>query len=143
MEHPVRVAFCPIYFGSNGGQFDSLGKPIFSKRDEDGFPARGKCDRPFDCGTCPYLGQWVLNLQAQDWEIGWECEKCLKDTKKEDTDKNIRFLPGFYQAGRSKDLKPEDSDYDPDRPPLEGCTRCGWETSFLQLIIRMRKKGGP
>lgn len=142
MEHPVQVAFCLIYFGANGGTFDELGRPIFKERDEDGFPVRGKCDRPFDCGTCHHLGKWVLELQSQGWDIGWECYQCLKDTKKTDTEENQRFLPGHYQAGRKQDLKEEDQDYDPDQPPLEGCTRCGWSTSFLQLVLR-RKKGGP
>lgn len=129
MEHPIRVAFCQIFFGANGGQFTELGNPIFYSTDEmddGGAPVRGKCDRPYDCGTCPYMGQWVEGLQAQGWIIGWECYHCLKLTKE-----TPRLLPGFYQTGRIPNPTLDD------QPELlEGCTRCGWETSFLQLVLR-------
>lgn len=110
MEHPVRVAFCPVYFGANGGQFTELGKPIIEDPDDDGAPIRGKCDRPYDCGLCPYMHQWVQNLQAQGWVASWECYDCLK-SKEEN-----RELPGFYQEG--------------------ACAKCGWETILLQLVLR-------
>jgi hypothetical protein len=141
LDHPVRVAFCRIFFGANGGQFDALGRPIFHNVEEDGFPIRGKCDKPFDCGTCSYLGQWILVLNGQGWQVGWECNKCLRDTEKQDKAELQRSLPGFYQSGRHSSLTPKDADYDSDQPPLDGCTRCGWETSFLQLVLRKRKGG--
>ena len=50
-------------------------------------------------------------------------------------------LPGFYQAGRDSNENPHQDltdfdNVDPDNPPITGCTRCGWQTSFLQLVLR-------
>jgi hypothetical protein len=116
MEHPVKVAFCPIYFGSNGGQFTPLGKPIFDQADpsDGGIPIRGLCDRPYDCGTCPHMHQWVQIQQANGWTVGWECFGCLKPKEKD------RVLPGFYHSGN--------------------CTKCNSEGIVLQLVLR--KPGG-
>lgn len=136
MEHPVRVAFCPVLFGKNGGRFTSTGLPIFNDPDDDGEPARGKCDAPYDCGVCPYLGEWVSHLMSEGWRVGWECVYCIKDTKKlDEAEGRTRNLPGFFQSGRLP-VPPEDPFYDPDQPPLHGCTRCGYESSFLQLVLR-------
>ena len=134
MEHPVRVAFCKVLFWKNGGTFTATGLPIIDREHR----VRGKCNRAFDCGSCLYLQEWIAFLQSQGWEFGWECDKCLRDTKDSDRAAGVtRSIQGFYQAGRKP--KPlEDPDYDPDQPGLEGCTRCGWETSFLQLVLRKR-----
>ena len=136
---PVRVAFCPIYYGANGGLFDERGVPMEDPDAEETVHTRGKCDRPFDCGTCPYLHQWVGKLASQGMGIAWECIACLKQTKKMDKESGvIRFIPGYFQAGRPP-VPEGHPDYDKDNPPLAGCTRCGWESSFLQLIIRRRR----
>lgn len=129
MGTPVRVAFCPLLFARNGGAFDSRGLPIFNDPDaEDGFPARGKCDRAYDCGLCPLLGEWVEARQSEGWSVGWECSDCLQFSYlfERNNHEVERLLPGFYQAGRKHD--PE--------TPLEGCTSCMKETSFLQLVLR-------
>lgn len=141
MGTPIRVAFCPVYYGANGGAFDDRGRPTWKTEDaeDDGYPIRGKCDRPFDCGTCPYLHQYVVSLEKQGWTISWECVHCLKETKRLDDEAHQeRSLPGFYQSGRPQ--VPEDHpDYDSDQPPLGGCVRCGWASSFLQLVLRRAK----
>jgi hypothetical protein len=140
MDEPIRVAFCIVFFGYNGGRFDANGLPIQEDLDEDDLPVRGKCDKPYDCGTCPILSQWVLLLQQRGWEIGWECYTCLPyGITDRSAEKGIELkLPGFYQSGRSPVLRPEDEDFDPDLPPLTGCTHCGYQSSFLQLVLRRR-----
>lgn len=128
---PVRVAFCKILFAKNGGRFTATGLPIVNEG------ARGYCDRAFDCIMCIYLQEWVQVLIQQGWQASWECDACLKATKGSDEAAGVeRQVQGFYQAGRAADLQPTSSDYDPDRPALDGCQRCGWETSFLQLVLR-------
>lgn len=141
MEHPVRVAFCKVFFWKNGGQFNDTGLPVF----ED--DVRGNCDRAWDCGVCTYLGEWIEWLASQGWEWGWECDRCLRLTLAKDRHEGVeRHVQGFYQAGRRSDLSPSDPEYkwegDPDLPALEGCTRCGEGTSFLQLVIRRRNESG-
>lgn len=151
MEHPTsKVAACPIYFGANGGRFSELGRAILESKDD-----RLLCGVAFDCGHCSYLAQWVEVQRANGYSVSWECDHCLRVTLKRDRRDNIeRVLPGFYQAGRSN-LDPLGKDYDPDLPGLRGCTRildeddeetgqkagqeCGWETSFLQLVLRRPK----
>jgi len=134
VEHPVRVAFCKILFWKNGGSFSPTGLPIFRSTDE---RVQGRCTRAYDCGQCSYLQEWLVFLQQQGWAWGWECDACLRKTLEEDRKSNIeRHVQGYYQAGRRWDRTPDDPEYDPDRPGLEGCTRCGWESSFLQLVIR-------
>ena len=136
MAHPVRLAFCPILFGKNGGQFDDKGLPVFATRQDKA--VRGRCDEAFDCGTCPFLSEWVAVQVNNGWSVGWECQGCLKGSKKLDEVAGIkRILPGYYQAGR-KPYPPDHQDHDTDRPALEGCTVCGYESSFLQLVLRRR-----
>ena len=125
------TAFCKILFGVMGGTFSPTGLPVF----EEG--VRGHCTRAFDCGSCMYMHEWLASLIQHGWTWGWECTKCLKETKPIDDELGIeRRVQGFYQAGRRHSLTQEDPDFDPDRPGLEGCTRCGWESSFLQLVLR-------
>lgn len=134
MEHPVRVAFCKILFWKNGGQFTATGLPDLSDRKR---LVKGRCDKAWDCGQCTFLQEWLQLLQSQGWVWGWECDACLKATEKSDIEQNIqRLVQGFYQSGRKFTTPPDDPNFDPDRPGLEGCTRCGWESSFLQLVIR-------
>jgi hypothetical protein len=144
VEHPVRVAFCKILFAENGGRFTENGLPV---SDED---IRGLCDIAWDCASCTYLNTWVELLNAEGWESGWECALCLQRTRKADASLGVeRVLPGFYSAGKSAIISPDDSDFDPDLPSLAGCTHicppdaehsesyvCGWQSSFLQLILR-------
>jgi hypothetical protein len=146
MGHPVRVAWCKILFGANGGRFTGWGMPIFANEimdvTDDGYvqqmPVRGKCDRAFDCIECWALNDWLKILINDGWEHGWECDKCLRETQKPDRQNNIqRQVQGIYQAGRKKGTPPEDKwNFDDDFPLLEGCTRCGWQSSFLQLVLR-------
>jgi hypothetical protein len=149
MSDPVRLAFCPILFGANGGQFDARGKPLF----EEG--VRGTCDMPFDCGQCPHMSRWLQVCVDQGWVVGWECQACLKNEEPqlgEDGNweafreerrrlRESRKIPGFYQSGRDPTLSPDDPAYDKDRPGLAGCTSCGFQSSLLQLVLR-KPKGG-
>jgi len=143
MEHPFRVAFCKVFFAKNGGTFTEYGLPIFSAADHsEEYPARGYCDKAFDCGSCAYLQEWLWSLYDKGWEIGWECDQCLRDTIRQDFyDKTERKVEGFFQSGRPK-LPVDHPDYwhehDEDSGGLEGCTRCGWGSSFLQLVLRKR-----
>ena len=144
MDHPIRVAFCPLFFSSNGGEFDQNGLPRVFRVDDEEKPklvgrlwVRGKCKKAYDCGSCSLMREWVEGEQRRGWVVGWECSQCLKLTKKEAASEG-RVLPGFYQSGRHPDLTMDDPDYDKDKPKLSGCTRCGYETSFLQLVLRRR-----
>ena len=131
------LGFCKILFGVNGGKFTATGLPIIGESEDDAERARGKCWRAFDCGSCIHMSTWLAQLEAQGWHFAWECDRCLRETEKLDKEAGTtRFVQGFYQAGRKYDRSPDDPDYDSDRPGLEGCTRCGWESSFLQLVLR-------
>lgn len=148
MEHPLKTAACPLLFAASGGRFTPLGLPVVGGvvvlDTEDVDPDHNRaasilCDEAYDCGTCPLLRQWVATEAQQGWSIGWECSNCLKETFRRERDDPAleRKLPGFYQAGR--DVAPDHEDYDPDNPPLAGCTRCGWGSSFLQLVLRRQR----
>lgn len=125
MEHPIRVAFCPILYTSNGGQLDNKGKAIVSLNNR----VRGKCDKAFDCGDCFLLQNWIATCVSEGWIVGWECDDCLHVTKAVS-----RQLPGFFQEGRLDDSSSLNIISQP--PSLSGCTRCKKETSFLQLVLR-------
>lgn len=142
MEHPVKVAACKILFGKNGGTFTELGNPIWEK------DVKALCDKAWDCGHCPYLHEWVAYRIAEGYSISWECDLCLRQTEKPDKAAGTeRIVTGYYQSGRKFQMDSDDPMFDPDRPGLEGCTRvipetrevCGWESSFLQLVLRRRK----
>lgn len=143
MDHPIRVAYCPILFEANGGAHKANGLPILRQvdDDEDIVSRQGKCDTPYDCGVCHLLQEWIRPFVGK-WSVGWECDRCLKETCKDDRlSVRERILPGFYQSGRVPDENPHPGlpgfdNTDVDHPPLEGCTRCGWQTSFLQLVLR-------
>lgn len=124
MEHPVKVAFCPILFGATGGRFTPLGKPIFDRNDE--VPPNALCDTAYDCGLCPHMQKWLEARAQEDLFISWECDKCIKETSKIE-----RTLPGFYHSGMGE--------MDEDNPKLDGCTRCGHPTPFLQLVLRKER----
>lgn len=134
MDQPVRAAFCPLYFAANGGTFTPAGLPILDNEN----PVRGLCDIAFDCGVCGHLHAWLARIE-KDWSPGWECDACVKVTYR--TDPKGRVLTGFYQSGRDQEDDPHEhlpgfDNSDPDNPPLAGCTRCGWQTSLLQLVLR-------
>jgi hypothetical protein len=142
VDSPVKIAFCPILFTANGGKFDELGRPLF----EDG--VRALCDRPYDCLSCSYMQQQIQSLYADGWTlITWECFKCIEVTKYRDKfNPETRMfepvglpmevrLPGFFQEGRAYDATNR-PDYSNEIPYLTGCTRCGVESSFLQLVLR-------
>jgi hypothetical protein len=147
MEHPVKTAPCPLFFAANGGRFNQLGMPVFrsdtfdQNDPDDAFVAATNCDRAYDCGACPLLIQWIEHEVAQGWTVGWECTKCLNDSLlyERDNPDVQRRLAGFYQSGRRPELTPDDEDFDPDRPHLAGCTSCGWQSSFLQLVLRRQR----
>lgn len=126
-------AFCPILFGANGGQFDHLGRPFVPT---DAERVRGKCDRAGDCGQCPYMTQWVDARIKEGWQVGWECDHCLRDLPVGKTaDYRYRFVPGFYQSSRFRGIGDDREDVEPNNP-LDGCTRCGWGSALLQLVLR-------
>ncbi len=110
-DQPVRVAFCPLLFAKNGG-------------------TRGRCDAPHDCGECELLTAWVEEQIKEGYELGWECVECLKQTKK-----TQRWLPGFYQASKYRGPPWDYELVEPDKK-LDGCERCGWGSSLLQLVLR-------
>lgn len=131
-------AFCQILFWSNGGRFTPNGLPIWEDQ------VRGLCYRAYDCGECSYLNEWVKILVSQGHEVGYWCDQCLKDTHR----KLNRRPYGFYQEGRAPDLPEDHEDYSADKPKLDGCTRilpdgtrCGWQSSFLQLTVIFRSEG--
>lgn len=129
-DRPSRLAFCKILFGRNGGTFTSKGLPIFGVDD-----ARGNCDRGWDCGECNIMHEWLGELATQGWEWGWECDKCLRDSMEADgLEGGSRLAQGFYQSGRA-----EFDPYDLRYPAITGCTNCGWESSFLQLVLKKAK----
>lgn len=134
---PARVAFCPILFAKNGGQFDNLGRPFTPTSVE---RARGKCDVAHDCGVCPLLGEWVNARIAEGWTVGWECVECLKrDVPVGKTaDPNVRIVPGFFQSSRNRWMPDEWEEVEP-KVPLEGCTNCGWGSMLLQLVLRRER----
>lgn len=136
MERPNRTAFCKLLFARNGGTFNDRNMPVFDQKAW----ARGACDRAYDCLDCGVMQDWLVYLQKVGWTIGWECDLCLKQTEEEkDREDMQRFVEGFYQSGRDPTRGQEDPDYDEDKPALAGCTRCGWESSFLQLVLRRKK----
>lgn len=121
--------------------------------------ARLNCDRAYDCGVCTLLHRWLDAKVLEGYSFGWECDRCIKQTLKANVGNDIEFvITGYYQAGRKFNTDPESGDYDPDVPGIEGCTHvhefddpevnkragesCGWETSFLQLVLRRRRTDG-
>lgn len=144
MSDNYSSAFCSFRFLANGGRFTERGLPIITndERDAEGLVISGKCVNPGDCDSCEDLRVKVTELFHQGWSVDWECVHCIKTTKKDDLRQGIvRDLPGVFQSGRDPNSAPlpELPNYDnsEDRPPsLTGCMRCGWQTSFLQLILR-------
>lgn len=123
-----RLAFCKILWWKNGGAFTSSGLPLAG--DE---WTRGKCVKAYDCSECVFLQEWLHWLVQQGWTFGWECDACLRATLETDAQENIvRHTQGFYQEGR----QPDPTESPLEHPALTGCTRCGWESAFLQLVIR-------
>lgn len=157
------LAPCAILFESTGGQLDRKGRPLFTLQGGDVVPlgssqALINCDRAYDCGVCPLLHRWLQQKVTEGYSYGWECDQCLRATFKTDRANNIeRIVTGYYQAGRKFGISTESPDFDPDQPGLEGCTHvhefdvpevekragevCGWESSFLQLVLRRRTNG--
>ena len=147
MDHPVRVAPCMILFADSGGRFTDEGKPIFDDPESDGVSVRAKCSRAYDCGVCSLLHREIAQAESEGWVPGWECTGCIDSTRKDDEKNNQeRILWGYYQAGRTPGTDPhhgqlgEYDNSDPDGPALGGCTRCGWQSSFLQLVTRRRRR---
>ena len=124
MTTPVKTAYCPLLFQRNGGKFGPRNEPIFEPNEDEDSSPMGTCSRAFDCGTCTLMTEW-LNGAMTGWTIGWECDKCLKETFELDKDSGVdRWLPGFYHSS------PDENAYE------GGCTRCGWQTLFLNLVLR-------
>jgi hypothetical protein len=166
MEIPVKVAYCPLFFKSNGGQFNHLGMPIFGGRvynyedgneshdeelDEEGnviqfrdpFVVASNCDRPFDCGQCELLKRWIEDRMCGGWEATWECDDCLHVWfLKYKEDPTIEWqVAGFYQSGMHPEVSPDDwLNYDPDVPGCTGCFACGRNGTLLQLILRRPRR---
>lgn len=106
MDEPVQTAPCLLYFTAHGGQLTAKGEPIFVE----GAPLY--CEVASDCGRCPLLGRWVMEVVVPTGVVpNWECDRCLRWTK------HLRHsFPGYYTSGN--------------------CLRCGWETPILQLVFR-------
>lgn len=160
-------AACPLLFESTGGQLDKRGRPLFTLQEGKMVPVGNpqaliNCDRAYDCGVCPLLHRWLQNKINEGYSFGWECARCIKTStyRSRELDKKNgleRIVTGYYQAGRRFDTDPESNEFDQDAPGIEGCThihevddpvvnkrageRCGWETSFLQLVLRRRTDG--
>lgn len=133
----MSLAFCKILFWRNGGEFTETGLPKVANKDA---YIRGRCGEPWDCNRCQLLHDWLRHLEQDRWAVSWECEHCIKQTEKLDAANNVeRSLQGYYQAGRLPASYDDLANYDEDRPTLPGCMRCGWQTSFLQLILRRPK----
>jgi hypothetical protein len=127
MEQLVQVAYCAILFQAKGGTFTPSGRPIFVPG------VAALCDDPHDCGGCAYLQNWAAHLMAEGWGIGWECDACLRLTEDLDRGAGIeRHVQGYYQQGGKHPWASEDEE----APPLPGCTRCGWASIVLQLVLR-------
>lgn len=131
-ENPVRVAFCPLLYVRNGGEIDGenieTGRIVLSTKRQ---YVRGKCDEAFDCGECGVLNDWLAEEATKGFHIGWECVTCLKETKNAVPQR----LPGFFQSSRYRGPLWDRVLAEPERP-LDGCTRCGFGTITLQLVLR-------
>jgi hypothetical protein len=133
MSYPVRV-FCKLMYANNGGVFTADGRPAVRACRFCGtafdcgqcetyvVQARASCDRASDCAQCGIMQGWLQGLAEQGYEISWECQKCVKDTGH-----TPRRLEGYYQEGACPRVNPDTGEI------------CGYETAFLQLVIR----GGP
>ena len=116
-----KAAPCPIWYESFGGKLNEKWDPIvepgarLTKR-------RSLCGNgSFDCGKCELLQRKLEVAQSNGKTWGWWCPDCVSALKR-----NELFLPGFFHSGRADD---------PDRPQITGCTKCGKESSLLQLVI--------
>lgn len=167
MGAPVKVAWCNLLFKSNGGQLNEKGAPVFRSSESFHSP-RGACSKAFDCGACDIMIQYLEECVSQGWDVGWECIDCLKPDTPSGIE---RVLPGYYQSGRDpKYPEPyhkrvemmqlnraskrqgfreykfghydnQDSDKPWATASITGCTNCGWQSSFLQLVLRRQIEG--
>lgn len=155
MEDPHdKLAPCVVYFWAHGGRFTEDGRPI--KGDQD----RLLCGKAFDCGHCDFLQSWVASAVQSGFVATWECVRCVQKSKKPDAANGVeRRVHGIYQAGQRSDVDPDSLEYDDDRPGVQGCQHiyefdddeveppkragevCGWESSFLQLVLRRKVSG--
>jgi hypothetical protein len=142
VEHPIRVAWCNLLFANNGGAVDDRLRPIRPppEDEENKEYVRGLCDKAWDCGVCPILHRWVAAKTQEGWSVGWWCSDCIEAAiyplelqHGKEGSKRYLSITGYYQSGRP-DYPPDHKNFDQDRPPIHGCTRCGKESSFLQLI---------
>jgi hypothetical protein len=119
--------YCKLYFANNGGQFTDTGLPIFQRG------IRANCPKPFDCYDCNIMQRWLAELHADGWATSWECTECLKRSLPNEADRQVQ---GFFQSGRPSPGNGDPFDVDEDRPSLVCCPICGFQTSFLQLVLR-------
>lgn len=125
-DTPVRTAFCPLLFAHNGGQFID-GKPVRNGQVQ----ILSKCDAPYDCGECTLMTTWLVEQVQLGHVVGWECVRCL-----EETSGISRWLPGFFQSSKYREVLGGGQELiEPDRL-LEGCTRCDAPSIALQLVLR-------
>lgn len=113
---PVMRAFCPLLFESNNQQ-------------------RGKCNRAGDCGSCNLLWGYVKKMTDEGWKLSWECHECIKQTHRQNKAEKLGVefsLPGYYQGTK---YDADGNVVDPDSL-FDGCYRCGFGTSLLQIIFR-------
>lgn len=140
-NHPNRVAFCPLLYLSNGGKSEDLAEfqRILNPEEELRWTqetarkyVRGKCDEAFDCGTCSILVGFTQEKKADGYQVGWECFDCLKEKRSAAAP---RWLPGFYQSSKYRGPPESRVLVEPDSF-LDGCTKCGFGSSLLQLVLR-------
>jgi len=83
MEHPSVGEACELYWIAEHGQ-------------------RLLCPRPYDCGFCPNLQEWIYAQRKNGIIESWECEKCLKNPDRdEEFEKGMyRMLAGYYHHGQ-------------------------------------------
>lgn len=116
----LKLAFCLLLWVEQGGQVDSMGRPLspslaglspIALEDEDleegadidpetttHIPVRGTCTTPWDCSTCQLM-QNELSRHNPD-QINWICPACLDEVFKTAKHKGIKlFAPGHYSEG--------------------------------------------
>ena len=90
----AKEVFCLLYWGANGGQVDSSGKPIFQPGNRVG----GLCPEPEDCRQCSLMQRELAFHNPQ--HVLWVCPDCIGTVIKEAKRRGISFrVPGHYTEG--------------------------------------------
>ena len=127
MEIPSRVAWCNLLWTANGGKVEDNGLPILSPYMDS---ARGYCDRAVDCNECLLLQKFCDEQRSLGRNILWECATCAFTPAPGE----LRAVPGYYTSllwATNDERNTEKLD------PI--CLRCGRESAFLQLVLRVKE----